>query len=232
MSEKTRLQTIIDIVAASVREGITTMELEEQAVRLMSFYKVEPAFKGYLLQEAKSSYPFVSCISIDNEVIHGLPSNRKIEEGNVVKVDIGIIEDGQYDDGATTVLVGHCSAVARRLFKATQEALEAGIKAAKAGNTTHDIAKAIQAIAEREEFGVVEGYSGHGIGEKLHMEPSIPNRVEGEPIKLKSGMRICLEPMFSSKKGNGRVYTDANGWTVKLVNGGLAAHFEKSIMIE
>jgi len=229
--EKTKLQTVIDMIAASVREGITTMELEQQAVRAFNLLNVQPAFLGYQPRGAKGGYPFVTCISINNEAIHGLPSERKIEEGDMVKIDTGLIDNGQYDDGATTVLVGKCSAVARRLFWATQAALEAGVDQAKAGKTNHDIARAIQEVAEDNEFGIVEGFAGHGIGEKLHLEPTIPNRVEGPEVKLESGMRICIEPMFTSKKGNGRVYTDANGWTVKLVGGGLAAHFERSITI-
>lgn len=227
---RTKLQTIIDTLAMSVREGMTTMELEDQAARLLSILKVEPAFKGYQPHGAKEGYPFVSCISIDNEVIHGLPSDRKIEEGQLVKIDLGLIDEGQYDDGATTVLVGHCSATARHLWAATRDALEAGIAKAKAGNTTHDIAKAISDIAKDSGFGIIKGYGGHGIGEKLHQEPNVPNEVEGEPVELKSGMRICVEPMFASNKGY--VYIDPNGWTIKLHGGGMSAHFERSITIK
>jgi len=183
----------------------------------------------------------VLCTSINGEVIHGIPSDRKLEDGDVLKLDCGIkAQDGQYDDGATTVLVGDCSAVARRLVKSTKEALEAGIKVAKAGNTNHDIAKAIEAVAKRDGFAVIHGYGGHGIGTELHMPPHIPNEMvygaDGktpldECVKLTSGMRIAIEPMLCSSK-HGFTKVAADGWTVKLIGGGIATHFERTVEIK
>jgi methionyl aminopeptidase len=229
----TTLETIIDLIAATIVPGVTTEQLNDTAERLCRLHNVEPAFKGYKPPNfgGPEGFPAAICVSIDNEVIHGIPSDRKVEEGMVVKIDMGILENGQYDDGATTVLVGHCSAVARKLVKATKEALDAGCAQAKAGNNTHDIAKAIEAVAKKYELHVVHGYGGHGIGEQLHMEPHIPNELDGSFEKpLVAGTRIAIEPMFGTNHGN--TYVDKDGWTVKLKNGGLAAHFERTVAIE
>jgi methionyl aminopeptidase len=202
---------------------------------------VIPAFKGYKPPNfgGEEGFPASICVSIDNEVIHGIPGNREIKEGQVVKLDLGTLEqntnaEGQtvnyYDDGATTILVGHCGAVARRLVKATSEALEAGVAAAIAGNTTHNISRAIETIAKKYEFYVIHGYGGHGIGESLHMEPHIPNELDGSPeITLIAGQRLALEPMLATN--HGFTYVDKDGWTVKLHRGGLAAHFERTIIV-
>jgi methionyl aminopeptidase len=223
------LQTILEYLGNLAQAGMTTKQLDESAERMLRLHNCEPAFLGYQPKGHKEPFPSTLCVSINNEVIHGLPSDRKLEDGDVVKLDLGLKKNGQYDDGAITVIIGKGSSVARRLVKATKEALDAGCKAAKAGNTTHDIAKAIKAIADREGFGIVEDYGGHGIGEELHMEPHIPNAPEGDPVKLEAGKRIAIEPMFASKKG--RVFVEHNGWTVKLVGGGVAAHFERTVTV-
>jgi methionyl aminopeptidase len=228
----TTLETIIDLIAVTVVPGVTTETLNDTAERLCRLFKVEPAFKGFKPPNfgGPEGFPAAICVSIDNEVIHGIPSSRKVEEGVVVKIDMGIIENEQYDDGATTVLVGHCSAAARKLVKATKEALDAGCAQAKAGNTTHDIAKAIEAVAKKYELHVVHGYGGHGISTKLHDEPHIPNELDGSfAIPLIIGQRLALEPMFATNHGN--TYVAADGWTVKLRNGGLAAHFERTVTV-
>jgi methionyl aminopeptidase len=244
MPDKTKLESILDALAAATRPGITTLQLNEMAEALLRLYGVEPAFKGYKPANfgGAEGYPAAVCVSIDNEVIHGIPNGRVVEEGQVVKIDIGTkskvecdcleacgCDFWEYDDGATTVLVGKCSSAARRLVKATKEALEAGLQQAKAGNTTHDIARAVSEVAKRHDVHVVHGYGGHGIGVQLHMEPHIPNEVEGDPVALAAGMRIAIEPMFATN--HGRTYVAPDGWTVKLQNGGLAAHFEKTVSI-
>jgi methionyl aminopeptidase len=228
----TKLENILEILSYAVAPGVTTKKLDELAGSTCRTFGVEPAFKGYKPPNfgGPEGYPAHICVSIDNEVIHGIPSDRKIEEGQVVKLDLGTLEDGQYDDGATTILVGNCSSAARRLVKGTKEALDAGVSAAISGNTTHDIAKAISAVAEQYDLHVIHGYGGHGIGEKLHMEPHIPNEIDGSPaIPLVAGMRIAIEPMFATNHGN--TYVDKDGWTIKLHGGGLAAHFEKTVTI-
>jgi methionyl aminopeptidase len=241
---ETLLNGIISALAAMVAPGVTTKQLDEQAERLCAVHGVKPAFKGYKPPNfgKEEGFPNALCVSINEEVIHGIPSDRQIVEGDVVKLDMGIEQDGQFDDGATTVLVGDIdpktghilgtSATARKLVKATKEALDAGIAQAKAGKTTHDIAAVVEAVAKKYDVHVIHGYGGHGIGEQLHMEPHIPNEVAGEaaPVKLEKGMRIAIEPMFGSNHGFTQVAKD--GWTVKLRNGGLAAHFEQTVTIE
>src|SRR5208337_3761213 len=201
MSEPTILKTILNHVAALTVEGVQTKTLDEAAADMIRLLKVEPAFLGYTPtgNTDTKGYPNVLCVSINGEVIHGIPGDRKIEDGDVVKLDCGIkLPDGQFDDGALTVLVGDCSAVARKLVKCTKEALEAGVAVAKAGNTNHDIAKAIEAVAKRDGFAVIHGYGGHGISDMLHDNPHIPNEMvygaDGvtpvdEPVVLTSGMR-------------------------------------------
>lgn len=245
MENKTQLESIINVLAEAVRPGITTARLDQMAAALLRLHRVEPAFKGYRPANfgGAEGYPATICVSIDNEVIHGIPSGRVIEEGQVVKIDIGTksrvgcdcleaceCDFWEYDDGATTVLVGKCSSAARKLVKATKEALEAGLRQARAGNTTHDIARAVSEVAKNYDVHVVRGYGGHGIGRQLHMEPHVPNEPEGEPVKLIGGTRIAIEPMFATN--HGRTYVAPDGWTVRLQNGGLSAHFEKTVTIK
>jgi methionyl aminopeptidase len=219
------LQSILTILAGEVREGQTGLILDMMAGHLLKLHRLEPAFLGY------NGFPNTLCVSLNNEVIHGIPDDRKFQDGDVVKLDLGSKdENGQFDDGATTVIVGRGSAAARRLVKTTKEALEAGISAAKAGNDTNDIAKAIEAVVLREKFALVLGYGGHGIGTELHMEPHVPNIPDEKPVKLVPGMRIAIEPMVSTLRG--QVEIMKNKWTVKLVGGGVAAHFERTVTIE
>jgi methionyl aminopeptidase len=237
------LDTILNTLSLLVVEGVTGNDLEKTAEGLVTVLKVEPVFKGYKPKGAKEAYPNILCISINNEVIHGVPDDRKFQDGDVVKIDCGILEDNQIWDAATTVLVGRrdpndpekvygTSVAARKVVKATKEALEAGIKAAVAGATNLSITEAIEAVAKKYDLQPVHGYGGHGIGEgQLHQDPFIANRaadVKGEPFKLESGMRIAIEPMFSTNKGENSVAP--NGWTVKTVSG-YTAHFERTIVI-
>jgi methionyl aminopeptidase len=238
------LSSILEALSAMVAPGVATKTLDESAEALCRLHKVNPAFKGYKPPGfgGENGFPNTLCVSINDEVIHGIPSDRTIQEGDVVKLDMGIEKDGQFDDGATTVLVGRLdpktghilgtSAVSRKLVKATREALEAGVKQAKAGKTTHDIAAAVEAVAKKYDMHVIQGFGGHGIGEQLHMEPHIPNEIAGAapPVKLEKGMRIAIEPMFGTN--HGFTYTAKDGWTVKLRNGGLAAHFEQTVTVE
>jgi methionyl aminopeptidase len=237
------LQDILRELAGMVTSGIDTKQIDDQAAALCEQHGVKAAFKGYKPPNygGPNGFPATCCVSINEEVIHGIPGDRKVEEGDVVKIDMGIEKDGQFDDGAVTVLVGTLdpktgrllgtSAVARKLVAATAEALEAGVAAAKAGNTTHDIAAAVEAVAKKYDLHVVHGYGGHGIGEQLHMEPHIPNEVDGSaPVTLEAGKRIAIEPMFGTN--HGFTYLAPDGWTVKLRNGGLAAHFERTITVQ
>ncbi len=240
---------MLESLGKMVIPGISTGFLNTSAVELCKLHNVTPAFLGYKPPSfgGENGFPAVLCVSINDEVIHGIPSDdRVIQSGDVVKLDCGIEKDGQFDDGAITVLAGTheieikgvkktvsaASATARKLVAATKEALDAGVRQAKAGNTTHDIAAAIEGVAKYHDLHVIHGYGGHGIGEQLHMEPHIPNEVAGSapPVELKSGMRIAIEPMFGTN--HGFTFIAPDGWTVKLRNGGLAAHFERTLTIK
>src|SRR5208282_5921191 len=176
----TTLEKILADLSAMSLVGSTGNKLETAAKFLLANYKVEPVFLGYKPQGQKEGYPNILCVSINNEVIHGIPDARPFEEGDVVKIDCGIRENGLVYDGATTVLIGPrdaegrvrgCSVAARQLVKVTQEALEAGILAAKAGNTNWTITEAIEGVAKKHGLNIVEGYGGHGITDVLHTPP-------------------------------------------------------------
>lgn len=242
--ENSPLHKILETLEALVVPGATTKQIDDMAAFLCKEHDVKPAFLGYKPPNfgGKDGFPATCCVSINDEVIHGIPSaDRKMEEGDVVKIDLGLEKDGQFDDGATTVLcatkdedgklVG-TSSVSRKLVRATKEALDAGVAAAHSGNTTHDIAAAIEAVAKKYDLHVIHGYGGHGIGEQLHMEPHIPNEVAGSapPVALEAGKRIAIEPMFGTN--HGFTYVAPDGWTIKLRNGGLAAHFERTVTVK
>ena len=234
------LANILEVLGKMVALGVTGKQLDETAAALCRLHNVKPAFLGYKPPNfgSKEGFPNVICVSVNEEVIHGIPSDRKFEEGDVVKLDMGIEKDGEFDDGAITVLCGTvdekgriqgCSATARKLVAATKEALTAGVAQAKVGNTTHDIAKAVEAVAKKYDLHVIHGYGGHGIGRELHMEPHIPNEEDGSlEKKLEAGIRVAIEPMLATNSGY--TYVAADGWTVK-VRSGIAAHFEQTVEI-
>lgn len=232
---KSPLQDILQALASQAVEGATGLQLDAVAERMIAEAGFEPAFKGYSPGGSTpvEGFPNVLCVSINGEVIHGIPDNRKFAYGDVIGLDCGLKDaEGNFDDGALTVIIGGDragSANARKLLKATREAIEAGIAKAVVGNTTHDISRAIQEVAQKYDVAVVEGYSGHGIGTALHMAPDVPNRVSGPAVPLTSGMRLAIEPMFSSVKGATKVAADK--WTVKLAGGGVAAHFERTVTV-
>lgn len=237
------LQSILGALAIITVPGMTTLDLDRHAAMMISASRCEPAFLGYQPRGAAVPYPYTLCVSIDNEVIHGLPSERKIEDGMVVSLDLGLkkrkfgvldkeqdrlgYNPWEYDDGALTVIVGNGSSAARRLVEGTKSALEAAVVACKPGKTTLDVGRAVAQVAKFFQLGIIQQYGGHGIGEELHMAPHIPNEPLGEPVKFHAGHRYALEPMFCTKRGE--VYTDSSNWTVKLKGGGIAAHFERTV---
>lgn len=241
--ENSPLHAILESLATLVTPGTMTKKIDDMAAFLCDMHKVKPAFLGYKPHNygGAEGYPATCCVSLNDEVIHGIPSaDRMISLGDVVKIDLGLEKDGQFDDGAITVLCATMdkdgklegtSAAARKLVKATQEALDAGCAVARAGNTTHDIANAIEAVAKKYDLHVIHSYGGHGIGEQLHMEPHIPNEVAGSvgPIPLEAGKRIAIEPMFGTNSGF--TYLAEDGWTIKL-RSGLAAHFERTLTVK
>ncbi len=207
-----------------VKPGVRTIDLdryaEEQALRRGA----KPAFKGY------RGYKHALCTSVNNVVVHGIPSARVLEAGDILSLDFGVYYDGFYGDAALTVPVDGVSENAARLMKVTEEALYRGIEQAKVGNRLGDIAAAVQRHVEAAGFSVVRDYVGHGIGKQLHEEPQVPNfGVRGKGYELKAGMVFAIEPMVN--EGTWEVKVLKDGWTVETADGGLSAHFEHSVAI-
>ena len=208
----------------AIAPGITTKELDEIAEKIILSRRAIPAFKGY------RGFPATLCISINEEVVHGIPGRRKLKAGDIVSLDVGAILDGYYGDAAITLAVGEVNQGAKRLLEVTEKALYVGIKEAKAGNRLYDISYAIQEWVEGHKFSVVRDFVGHGIGKNLHEEPQIPNF--GSPHqgpRLEKGMVFALEPMVNEGTYEVRVLSD--GWTVVTADGKRSAHFEHTIAI-
>lgn len=227
--EKIRKSNVIvaDILSKlreMVRPGITTMELDRYSEELALKKGAKPAFKGY------RGYPFSLCTSVNSEVVHGMPSDRVLQAGDIISMDFGIHYKGYYGDSAITVPVGEVSDVATRLSSTTEEALYNGIKEARAGNRLGDISAAVQERVEAAGFSVVRDFVGHGIGKSLHEDPQIPNfGMRGRGIELKVGMVFAIEPMVN--EGTYKVKILSDGWTVVTTDGKLSAHFEHSVAI-
>ena len=228
--ERLRLanQFVAQILAeleAAVAPGVTTAELDRLAERLVRAGGAEPAFKGY------RGYPATLCVSINEEVVHGIPSaSRVLKPGDIVSLDVGVKLNGFYGDSAVTVPVGEISDRAQTLLKATNEALYRGIDQARVGGRLSDISHAVQECVEGHGFSVVREFVGHGIGEKLHEEPQIPNYgPAGRGPKLAEGMVLAIEPMVAMGRPETRVLGD--GWTAVTRDGSLAAHFEHTVAV-
>ena len=215
----------LKLVGSAVEPGVTTAELDRLAEKYIRSEGAVPNFKNY------NGYPATACISINNEVIHGIPSkSRKIVQGDIVSVDLGAMFEGYHGDNAATFACGDVSEEAKRLMDATRESLTAGISAARAGGRIGDISSAVQQYVEARGFSVVRQFVGHGIGTKLHEAPEVPNfGTAGRGIRLLPGMTLAIEPMVNIGKPDVRVLSD--GWTVLTTDGSLSAHFEHTIVI-
>ena len=216
-------------VAAQVRPGVTTDELDRLAEELTLKKGAKPAFKGYNPRDLP--YPKSLCVAVNEEIVHGIPSARKLKAGDIIGLDFGVVYHGFFGDAARTVPVGQVSPAAERLMKITRQALYAGIEQARAGNRISDIATAVQKTAEEAGYSVVEDFAGHGIGRKLHEEPQVPNyfrRGMSNP-RLQPGMVIAIEPMINQGLAAVRMLRD--GWTAVTADGKLSAHFEHSVAI-
>lgn len=219
------LAEIMEKLKGEVRAGISTRELDSLAKNLIFIYGAEPAFKDY------QGFPAYLCTSINEEIVHGIPSERKLKEGDIISLDLGIFYKGFFVDMAVTLPVGEISPEAQRLIKITKKALKRAIKKVKPGNTLGDIGNAIQRYVEGQGFSVIKELCGHGIGRELHEEPQILNfgkRHRG--LKLKEGMTFCIEPMVA--KGKGEVEKMENGYTYKTKDNSLSSHFEHTIAVE
>ncbi len=207
-----------------IKPGIKTIELDGLAQEFIVKNKAIPAFKGY------RGYPGNICTSVNNEVVHGIPGERVLKQGEIISVDIGVLKDGFYADGAWTFPVGEISDQARKLLDVTLESLRAGIAQARAGNRLGDISSAVQTTAEKNGYSVVRDLTGHGIGRHMHEDPTVPNfGSSGTGLLLKEGMILAIEPMVNA--GGYEIKTLEDNWTVVTLDGSLSAHFEHTIAI-
>lgn len=220
---------VLRLLKQEIRPGVKTSELNEMAEDYIYSCNAIPAFKGYGF-EKHNPFPASLCISIDDEVVHGIPGQRALVQGEIVSIDVGVKKDGYYGDGAWTFQVGQVSPEKQKLLKVTEESLYKGIEQARLGNHVHDISAAIQQHVESAGFSVVRELVGHGVGKYLHEEPQIPNYGKrGTGAKLKKGLTLAIEPMVNAGSPNIRV--DSDGWTVRTVDHSPSAHFEHTILI-
>ena len=219
------LRKVHDAVKSVVRVGATTMDLERAAAAKVEELGVKAAFLGY------HGYPAVLCTSVNNEVIHGIPNDKRVlHEGDVVSVDCGVIVDGYYSDAAVTHPVGKISSSAEKLLRVTEASLYAAIDKALVGGRLFDISNAVQTICEAEGYGVVREFVGHGIGRSMHEDPQVPNYGDaGKGPRLKAGMVLAIEPMINIGSAEVKVLED--GWTAITVDGSISAHFEHTVAI-
>ena len=219
------LADMIDHLRATVRAGIATLEIDEEVETFIAARGARPAFKGY------RGFPATVCVSINEEVVHGIPSaHRRLKEGDVVGLDLGCIVDGYYADCAFTMAIGELPPAVQRLLDVTRESLEAAIAQCRPGRRLGDVSHAVQAHVEGHGFAVVRTFVGHGIGRALHEEPQVPNFGEpGRGPQLRSGMVLAIEPMVTMGSGDVRVLDD--GWTAVTRDGSLAAHFEHTVAV-
>ena len=214
----------LDMLSGKVKPGITLMELDTLAEKFIRSQDAVPAFKGYM------GFPATLCISVDDEVVHGIPSDKVLNDGQIVGIDCGAVKNGYYGDSARTFAVGNISDEDKDLIDTTQKALYHGIEKAVPGNYVSDIGHAIQTYVEPRGYSIVRELVGHGIGTNLHEDPQVPNYGDpGMGVELKEGMCLAIEPMINI--GGKEVYTLDDGWTVKTKDGYNSAHFEHTIAI-
>jgi methionyl aminopeptidase len=220
------VREVLDHIRQLVAPGVTTMDLERAAEDKMRDLGVKPAFKGYY------DYPCVLCTSINEEIVHGIPSDKRVlQAGDIVSVDCGVVLDGYYGDAAITVPVGEeITPELEKLLKVTEESLYRGIEKVRIGNSVGDVGAAVQQYVEAAGFSVVREFVGHGIGTRLHEEPQVPNfGTPGHGAKLREGMVLAIEPMVNSGKPEARVLGDK--WTAVTADGSYSAHFEHCVAV-
>jgi len=215
---------VLDAIAAFIHPGITTRQVDEYAAQQIKAHGAKSAFLGY------RKYPCHTCLSVNDEVVHGLAGNRELHFGDIVSVDVGVCYRGFVGDTARTVAVGGCGVAAQRLMDVTEHALYEGIAAAVPGHRVTDISRTIQTYVERNGFTVVREFVGHGVGRTMHEEPQVPNFVDPKSNqKLRPGMTIAIEPMVNAGRAEVKILKD--GWTVVTQDGSLSAHFEHTVLI-
>lgn len=217
------LAEVMDKLKKEVRPGISTRELNRLAESLIFDFGAKPSFKGY------EGYPASLCTSVNEEIVHALPSGRKLKEGDIISLDLGVFYKGFHADMAVTLPVGEIGHEEKRLIKATRKALKRGIKKARAGNTFGDVSNTIQRHIESQGFSVIRELCGHGIGRELHEDPQILNYGKrGAGSEIKEGMCFCLEPMLSA--GSGRIEKTKDGFGYRTEDSSLSAHFEHTLV--
>ncbi len=216
---------VLDDIQVMIRPGVTTQALDEFAEKVIVSSGARPAFKGY------RGYPRTLCTSLNNEVVHGIPSKKVIlKDGDIISIDVGAIVEDFYGDAAKTFSVGNAAPESKRLITITEEALYKGIAAAVAGGRLYDISSAVQRHVESRGYSVVREFVGHGIGRNMHEDPQIPNFGEpGQGPKIKSGMVFAIEPMVNM--GGSATLIKEDGWTAVTVDGSLSAHFEHTVAV-
>lgn len=218
------LAQVLQYLKSEIVIGQTTKQLADIAAAKLKELGGKPAFLGY------NGFPDVICISVNDEVVHGIPGGYVIQDGDIVGLDFGVDYNGMITDAAISVCVGESNGEKRRLLKGTEEALNAGMNALKDGVKTGDIGASVEKVMTKYGFGIVRDLVGHGVGHSVHEQPDIPNYgVKGAGDTLSAGMTICIEPM--STLGGDRVVLDKDGWTIKTYDGSLSAHFEHTILI-
>jgi methionyl aminopeptidase len=223
---------ILHSLAALVTEGITTMDLEVVAAKMMAEAGAKPAFKGYYVEAAGGKFPFVLCTSVNEEIVHGMPSQKRVlKKGDIVSIDTGVQLNGYFGDSALTVPVGEATPAVKKLLDVTRDSLELAIDKVRLGNRLMDICSTVEEHVIANGFSIVREYVGHGIGTNLHEEPQVPNYVDrrNENPRLKEGMVLAIEPMVNAGKAEARVLPDR--WTAVAKDGSYSAHFEHCVAV-
>ncbi len=214
----------LNFIGEMIKPGITTKEISDAAEKFILSHGGKPSFKNY------RGFPAAACVSVNDVVVHGIPNNLKLREGDIVSVDIGVLKNGFHGDAARTFAVGDISDEAKKLIEVTRECFFKGIEKAVPGNRIGDVSSAIQKHAEGHGYGVVRSLVGHGIGENLHEDPDVPNfGTQGKGLRLRSGMTLAIEPMINF--GTYKVYQEDDGWTIRTADNKLSAHYENTIAI-
>jgi methionyl aminopeptidase len=219
------VREVLDALRQMVAPGVTTMDLERAAERKIREFGAKPAFKGYY------DYPCVLCTSVNNEIVHGIPSDKRtLKTGDIVSIDCGVVLDGYYGDAAVTVPVGDVKAPLKKLLEITEAALYRAIEEVRLGKTVGDLGAAVQEVVEANGFSVVREFVGHGIGTRLHEDPQVPNYgTRGHGARLREGMVLAIEPMVNAGKPGARVLDDR--WTAVTEDGSYSAHFEHCVAV-
>jgi len=216
--------TVLNEVAAFIKPGVTTREADEFAAERIKSYGAKSAFLGY------RKYPCHICISVNDQVVHGLAGNRQLKFGDIVSLDVGVVYNGFIGDTAKTVAVGGCGVLGQKLMDVTEKSLHEGIAQALPGKRITDVSRAIQTYVESNGFSIVREFVGHGVGRSMHEEPQIPNFVDSKSNqKLRPGMTLAIEPMVNAGLPGVKILND--GWTVITQDGSLSAHFEHTVLV-